>query len=424
MPDDTEVIVNPLPDAPVDTASLPAGDAQSAIMDINQRQRDLATKQQEAITGMQQAGKEMETAQAEQSAAVAPERERFLKMLGHQLPQKLVLEPYTEPPNVRQQDAAKFQEFFAPMLIFSLLLGKTMKADNIDGLNMLSSGLRGFQEGRNAYATHMIEQWKAKSDQVSRENARRINDYNAIINDRSLRMDEQKLRLELVAAQYGDTIMQAKLKQGNWAEVLKALGTANLQQSKYDMVAQKYYHDLQMQSRHEDVIKERQADRNERARQFDERLEAKGDADNAKLQEKVIATYNDAVQKWLAAGKAGVQKIMMFPYQQGDNEWAQRAVRALANDMAGEMAFYNARLRSRGYAVPATSEALEDPTTVQRLLTAGPSQVANPGLLAPPKAIVAPPGVQAPAKPSGGSVNNPPAPPAVLQFDEQGNPVQ
>lgn len=256
-----ETIVKPLADtsqadlvAPVESVGK-AGT--NYAPDPMLRKREMLLLDQ--MTGAQ---KEQQDLTTQHNARMAPEYERAQGMIDQPRPALPPLEQPPEAPDTREQDHKAMSDYFFPMLAFAAVLSKVGGADMATGLDMLSQGVMGMKMGRDEVAKQSIEKWRNSMESVKEKNAALIAQYKAVAEDRSLSMQEQQMRMSLIAAQHGDAIMAAKLKEEGAVGALKVLDSMQKQQEKADQLNQKTdewvqrkMDDAQRASEHDETLK-------------------------------------------------------------------------------------------------------------------------------------------------------------------------
>ncbi len=238
-----ETVIRPLtslsqgdmpPDATVaDQVDVSGKPATNYGVDPVLRKRELGL-----LTKLEQAAGEQAGLAEKRSAALKPEYDKMRGMLDQPRPQVQLQQP-PDAPDTRAQDKKAMESYFFPMLAFAAILSKAAGADMTIGLNMLSQGVMGMKMGRDEVAKQSIEEWKNKMASVKEKNAALIEQYRAVMDDRSMSMQEQQMRIGLIAAQSGDAIMAAQIKEKGITGALKALDAMQKQSEKADTLNQK-----------------------------------------------------------------------------------------------------------------------------------------------------------------------------------------
>lgn len=333
---------------------------ESPLPDLRGYDPTIRAGQEEAMAGMKEAGGRIEALQGEKAGAMQLPRQEIISQIDAFKPSAPILEQTDDPPDVRQHDAEAFRNYFMPAMIFGALLGKAMGADNVDALNMLSAGMRGFQEGRTQYGAHMIAQWREKTQAIIQRNQSRLNMYRAVMEDRNTSINDKMLRMQLVAAQYDDKIMQAQLAQQNWQKVSQAYDKMAMQQNQMMRL-------YETQGYHADTIEVRKMAIEEHARASNnaismaqEKMRYAQDKDVIKRGQKVTDAYNEGVGKIWASAETQLQIILrskVFAYKP---EARNNAINMLAIAAARDMHRINSLLRVNNMPVPYVNEVLED----------------------------------------------------------------
>jgi hypothetical protein len=124
------------------------------------------------------------------------------------------------PPGV-QINRDEFGKFFGLAFVFAMLMGKAAKTDMVDGLNMLSSSIMGYQAGAKEKASEDREQFKLKMEAALNDERQKLQRYNAILRSQDMDLQRKKMALELEAARIGDTKTLYELQSGNIAAWIK-----------------------------------------------------------------------------------------------------------------------------------------------------------------------------------------------------------
>lgn len=205
----------------------------------------IKAEQIRAVQGLQQAQQEEQQATRAAVAAKQPGYEAVQSELARGRPQVPQLERIPQAPDTRSQDAQAYQQYFVPMLIFAAAMSKMVGADMSMGLNALSQGMVGMKMGRDEVARQSIELWKNKTDSALARNQTLVDHYRMLVDDRSLSLQEKMMQMNLMAAQSGDNVMLARLKTGQYQDVLAQLNKMQEQQQKALEVQRKWERDLE-----------------------------------------------------------------------------------------------------------------------------------------------------------------------------------
>lgn len=238
MADVEETIIKPLADtsqadlvAPVESVGKPGVNYAPDPM--------LRKRQMLGLDRMEAAQKEQQDLSGQHNARMAPEYERAQGMIDQPRPALPPLQQPPDAPDTRKEDQEAFKSYFVPMLIFAATLSKVAGADMATGLNMLSQGVMGMKAGRDEVAKQSLDTWKTKMESVKEKNRALIDQYKAVMDDRSLSMQEQQMRMSLIAAQHGDAMMSAQLKEKGAIAALERLKVMEQQDQKFEALNQK-----------------------------------------------------------------------------------------------------------------------------------------------------------------------------------------
>lgn len=274
------------------------------------------------MTGAQ---KEQQDLTAQHNARMAPEYERAQGMIDQPRPALPPLQQPPEAPDTREQDHKAMSDYFFPMLAFAAVLSKVGGADMATGLNMLSQGVIGMKMGRDEVAKQSIEKWRNSMESVKEKNAALIAQYKAVAEDRSLSMQEQQMRMSLIAAQHGDAIMSTQLKEKGALGALKALNEMEKRDQTFERLNQQMDAKvMEMEKRSE--IKRIERESIEKVEQMKatarkeveelkvqaaaNRIAAKKETDPVKRWEHYRKDL-EALKKWRANAMLGIDKALM-----------------------------------------------------------------------------------------------------------------
>lgn len=396
---------------------------------------------QKALAGMEAAIPEIESAYAQKAKDRAAYAQQVTSVL--QKPEFQVSAPRLEqpddPPNVRAKDAEAFKGFFGPFMIFSMLLGKAMGADGVDALNMLSSGMRGFYEGRNQYSNYMLDQWKKKSEAIFARNRERLEMYKSVLEQKGLTLQEMKMQFELVAAQSDDAIMKAATKSGVYKDMLSAYDKSLKQQLAAEREYRMMEQAVSLKQFRLDQIDMQQQRLAASQDMLDRRLNAAAHVRAEKGFDQTEKIYNDSVEKLLRDATNDMFKLFTNPLVKPEDRGP--IIMDLAKHLSAQLSYINRRIEAKGYRVHPWTRTHENAQNMYAMLMSGtdPLQdweahryqkdVPTDRLGAPVPNIRMPEpqrpvGQPSPAfeAPPGGAAPTPQTPQGdVLEFDKQGN---
>jgi hypothetical protein len=302
-------------------------------------------------------GKEAALSQSEGDLAVkretglAPLRAGAEATVSQPLPSAPGMSPLPDAPSGPIIDPEHFKSFAAIAFPFALLLGKAMRADAFDGLNMLSSSVQGYVQGRKEEAASKLQQFQSKMQKVTHENQQKLSEYRALLERRDLETQQKMQLLSIAAQKYDDAQTYYASQRKSIADIHKQLDRDDANTIKLAnasiKVAAEYQKNLTARE-HWEAMESIAKQRIQKMGSM--RKDAETERKLTWIQGKQIALY----QTFMAKMQALDTKIL--PAQQ-----RKLAETQLRNWFAGAMKNTNEIARREGFTVPPETEAMENP---------------------------------------------------------------
>jgi hypothetical protein len=112
--------------------------------------------------------------------------------------------------------------YLGAMVLLGAFGGKFIRNSANAPLAAFNGALKGWQEGNVEAYKEKSEEWKSKQQQVLDNNRARLDEYRTILEDRSASIQDQMLRIKLVAAKHQDKAMYDRASADNWTGVAQA----------------------------------------------------------------------------------------------------------------------------------------------------------------------------------------------------------
>lgn len=295
-------------------------------------------------------GREGELAEAREKGLAGP-RAALEASAAAPLPNAPGMSPLPEAPSGPIIDPEHFKNYAAIALPFSLLLGAVARADAVQGLNMLSSSVQGYIQGRHEVAAQQLEQFKAKMAKVTQDNKQKLEEYRNILMRRDLENQQKQQLLAIAAQKYDDAGMYYASQHKTIADQFKRLDLEDRNTMRLANESVKIASDYEknMTQRQHYIAMEQTA--RERVQKMGS---MKGDAQTQKklqwLQNKQVDLYKEFMSKMSALS------TKVLPASQ--RKLAETQIR---NWFAGAMKNTNQIGRQEGFTIPPELEAMENP---------------------------------------------------------------
>lgn len=95
-------------------------------------------------------------------------------------------------------------EFMQIATVLGALAGARGRGNATAALNAFGAAVKGFAQGDKEMFDAKTEEWKQASERLKYENQTKLDQYEAIMNNKKLQMDQMMTMVQTVAAQYGD----------------------------------------------------------------------------------------------------------------------------------------------------------------------------------------------------------------------------
>ena len=129
----------------------------------------------------------------------------------------LKLEDYPELPPDRQQPP---QNAFGSVLgAMAMLAGAFSRRPMIDTMGAMAGILKGANQGNQQEREYDMKRYQAGFNRIKEENAKRTDEYNAILNDEKLTIDQKNAYLTAVIAANKDTVAAKELEEKGYEGV-------------------------------------------------------------------------------------------------------------------------------------------------------------------------------------------------------------
>jgi hypothetical protein len=283
-------------------------------------------------------------------AASGPLREEAKQQLSRPIPQLGQLAQPPEAPSGPIIDPDNFKSFAAVAFPFALLLGKAMRADAFDAMNMLSSSVQGYVQGRREEATSKMQQFDAKMNEVLEKNKQKLDKYRATLERRDLENSQKLMMLKIDALSNDDIQTAHAAETKSFDSIFKRIEQERANIIKVSQAKAKIVSDFEKNKTAQEralMIKEAAALRYSYSANSPDAL--------AQRKQKML---RDAAYKALADLQSEIAKISGNPLV-GDKQ-ANAAIKAAKEAFAFRMKYINETARLEGIAVPPEAEKAED----------------------------------------------------------------
>lgn len=147
----------------------------------------------------------------------APIREKLQKQLlaGNPPPpeqQRLPAPPSMDPQRYQQNALA----FVGVMAVMGALAGKFTRNAGNASLNAFAGAVKGFQTGNLEAYEQKSKEWQQTTEQMLKNNKMVLDKYRAVLDNKSLNIEQQMMASKLIAAEYQDKIAFDALDAGNY----------------------------------------------------------------------------------------------------------------------------------------------------------------------------------------------------------------
>lgn len=158
---------------------------------------------------------------AKQSAGMAPAIDKAQGMLA---------EPRPQPPKLEKSEPApKFdmskdgESWIKANAMIAGLFGAFSRRHATTALNAFGAGLKGFSEGNLQKYEQNFKTWKASSDEVVKSNNSMLTEYNNVLNDRKMGIEEQMSQIQLIASKYKDPLAYQAASAKNFTNLARVI---------------------------------------------------------------------------------------------------------------------------------------------------------------------------------------------------------
>lgn len=138
--------------------------------------------------------------------------------------------PDLEPPKLEQMGPAPTQEPTNPLRVFAqilpvvAMLGGTQIRNNASAaLRAGAAAMRAARENDAEALERAHQEWTSNLQALTQRNSARLDEWNAILSDRNLAMDEMVAQLNALAARDGNTVQSAQLASGQVTELAQGV---------------------------------------------------------------------------------------------------------------------------------------------------------------------------------------------------------
>src|SRR5215471_12651122 len=141
-------------------------------------------------------------AQARQAQATQPILNRMEQLNAQPLPQPPT--PQKPPPPPSKGEMQADEQWLLVAGVLGALAGGLTRNHATNALAAMSGALSGYQEGSKQKFDQGMKTWEAENQRIIETNKAASDEYNAILNNRRLTMDQMAMQLQLAAARYKD----------------------------------------------------------------------------------------------------------------------------------------------------------------------------------------------------------------------------
>lgn len=120
------------------------------------------------------------------------------------------------------------------MAAFSVIAGGLSKTHGTAALKAFGAGMKGFNEGSQQAFEDAHKTWEANTKAALDNNKMKMDEYNAILNDRALTVSEAEQKIKMIAYKYQDQMMMDADRFDLQAALVQAQVKATMDLTNYD----------------------------------------------------------------------------------------------------------------------------------------------------------------------------------------------
>lgn len=111
------------------------------------------------------------------------------------------------------------EEFMSTAYLLAGIAGAFSRRHVTGALQGFAAVVNGFHTGEKEKVESGLKEWKANADQAIVNNKIVMDEYNAVLNDKRIGMEEQMSKIQLIAAKYKDTLVYQAAAEKNFTLV-------------------------------------------------------------------------------------------------------------------------------------------------------------------------------------------------------------
>ncbi len=157
----------------------------------------------------------------DQSQGIKQQALRDIHSYRNDLPQPPQLEQ--TPPSPKQEIGKGAMEFMQVATLVGALGGLLARRGATTSLNAFAGAIKGFSEGNLEIYKAKSEEWKQAAEQVKEQNHTRLEQYDAILKNKKMGLDQKMEELKIVASMNGDEMAWNLADQRNYTAFTASL---------------------------------------------------------------------------------------------------------------------------------------------------------------------------------------------------------
>lgn len=203
-------VVSGVTAAPVHPAGNPYGVDMNAL--VNQQFKGLDSQENRALHDQSVLDKEREASAQRHKEQIDPMNKTLFSMLDQKIPEReQVAFPERPKPTI---DPQEYQGLSMALIGLALVGGAVSKGDWLGVSASLNGALKGYIDGNHEVAQREYDDYQRKFDAAKQQQNQIDKQFDSVLNNRSLTINDQLQKIQVIAAQHGldDVAMQAKQK--------------------------------------------------------------------------------------------------------------------------------------------------------------------------------------------------------------------
>jgi len=186
--------------------------------------QDIGKRIASALDEFQKSSERLVKAHEDKTRAMTPMYDEYARMVERQEAIPLGLMQTPPAPSAPPVDSERARNFSSIAFAFAALLGRTSRTPLLTMMQSWGGAMQGYLQGRYDVANFQMQQYRLALEEVRQHNQSALAEFQKVMADKKLTMDQMRARIEITAAKYDLDIIAEQARMGDLTKLTTLMG--------------------------------------------------------------------------------------------------------------------------------------------------------------------------------------------------------